>query len=88
MNTNWCISPLFIICRWNPAVPLGQFLIVSVDLILKMPFTGVPHKSMADDTYRGMFIPKGTYVFANIRFCPSIAVRDAYPNSCYKRIFA
>jgi len=28
---------------------------------------GVPHRSMADDMYRGMFIPEGTSVFANIK---------------------
>ncbi|KAJ7813324.1 cytochrome P450 [Mycena leptocephala] len=28
---------------------------------------GVPHRVMEDDVYRGMFIPKGSLVFANIR---------------------
>jgi len=28
---------------------------------------GIPHRSMVDDTYRGMFIPEGSSVFANIR---------------------
>ena len=26
---------------------------------------GIPHSTMHDDTYNGMFIPKGTMVFAN-----------------------
>ncbi|KAF7320601.1 Cytochrome P450 [Mycena chlorophos] len=28
---------------------------------------GVPHRSIQDDVYRGMFIPKGSIVFSNIR---------------------
>ncbi|KAF8064423.1 cytochrome P450 [Lyophyllum atratum] len=28
---------------------------------------GVPHRSMEDDTYRGMFIPKGSVIIANTR---------------------
>ncbi|KAK7045302.1 cytochrome P450 [Favolaschia claudopus] len=28
---------------------------------------GVPHRSTQDDVYRGMFIPKGSIIFANIR---------------------
>lgn len=28
---------------------------------------GIPHKSLQDDVYNGMFIPKGTIVFANSR---------------------
>ncbi|KAG7441948.1 cytochrome P450 [Guyanagaster necrorhizus] len=28
---------------------------------------GLPHRSMEDDVYRGMFIPKGSVVFANVR---------------------
>ncbi|KAI5824986.1 cytochrome P450 [Schizophyllum commune Tattone D] len=28
---------------------------------------GVPHKSLEDDIYRGMYIPKGTIVYANAR---------------------
>ncbi|KAJ7061698.1 cytochrome P450 [Mycena amicta] len=28
---------------------------------------GVPHRCMQDDVYRGMFIPKGSIVFANIK---------------------
>ncbi|KAJ6487322.1 cytochrome P450 [Mycena vulgaris] len=31
-----------------------------------VPF-GLPHRSMEDDTYRGMFIPAGSLVLANIR---------------------
>jgi cytochrome P450 len=28
---------------------------------------GIPHKSIRDDVYNGMFIPKGTILFANSR---------------------
>lgn len=28
---------------------------------------GIPHRSLEDDVYNGMFIPQGTIVFANIR---------------------
>jgi cytochrome P450 len=28
---------------------------------------GVPHRSLEDDTYNGMFIPKGSFVYANAR---------------------
>lgn len=28
---------------------------------------GVPHRSLADDEYKGMFIPKGSFVYANAR---------------------
>lgn len=28
---------------------------------------GVPHRSLADDKYNGMFIPKGSFVYANAR---------------------
>ncbi|KAJ7087514.1 cytochrome P450 [Mycena epipterygia] len=30
-------------------------------------YSGVPHRCMEDDTYRGMFIPAGSIVFSNIR---------------------
>lgn len=28
---------------------------------------GVPHRSLEDDIYNGMFIPAGSIIFANIR---------------------
>ena len=28
---------------------------------------GIPHRSLQDDVYNGMFIPAGSIVFANIR---------------------
>ena len=34
---------------------------------LKNDIVGVPHVSSEDDIYRGMFIPKGSLIFANIR---------------------
>lgn len=36
--------------RWRPVAVLG----------------GTPHASTADDVYEGMFIPKGSTVFANL----------------------
>lgn len=30
--------------------------------------SGVPHRALKDDTYRGMFIPKGSLVIANTRW--------------------
>ncbi len=29
---------------------------------------GIPHRSMADDEYRGMFIPKGSVVISNLKY--------------------
>ncbi len=41
---------------------------------------GVPHRSVADDVYRGMFIPKGSVVFANVRYVhqPTVFNPDRY----------
>ena len=36
--------------------------------------TGIPHSTMQDDIYNGMFIPKGTMVFANAWCVSSEAV--------------
>ncbi|KAJ7699575.1 cytochrome P450 [Mycena rosella] len=30
-------------------------------------YAGVPHRSTQDDVYRGMYIPKGSLIFANVR---------------------
>lgn len=35
--------------------------------IVHQPLPGIPHRSMADDVYNGMFIPKGSVVIANTR---------------------
>lgn len=32
--------------------------------------SGLPHRLMEDDVYNGMFIPKGSLVFANIWYAP------------------
>ncbi len=44
---------------WN--VDNDRRLIVCVS----PPLAGIPHSTMQDDTFNGMFIPKGTMVFAN-----------------------
>ncbi|KAJ3574063.1 hypothetical protein NP233_g2019 [Leucocoprinus birnbaumii] len=39
--------------------------------------SGVPHKVVEDDVYRGMLIPKlGALIFANIRICPGRHLAD------------
>lgn len=35
--------------------------------VIHKPLSGIPHQSMADDTYNGMFIPGGSVVIANAR---------------------
>ncbi|KDR72342.1 hypothetical protein GALMADRAFT_769658 [Galerina marginata CBS 339.88] len=36
-------------------------------MIKKLTLAGVPHRSMEDDVYNGMFIPKGSIIVANTR---------------------
>lgn len=51
--------------RWQPVLPLGALSArVSLKLCL-LCSVGFPHRSTADDEYRGYFIPKGTLVIAN-----------------------
>ncbi|KAF7550038.1 hypothetical protein G7046_g8144 [Stylonectria norvegica] len=54
--------------RWSPLAPLGM---ISLRPILPMALTrelqpGIPHKSLKDDVYNGMFIPKGKFSLAAI----------------------
>jgi hypothetical protein len=38
-----------------------------------MVIVGLPHRTLEDDEYKGMFIPKGVIVFANswyVEFAP------------------
>ncbi|PPQ76379.1 hypothetical protein CVT26_015387 [Gymnopilus dilepis] len=54
--------------RWNNAVPTG----ISLHLYLFQHYEliclqGIPHRSMEDDVYNGMFIPKGSIIVANTR---------------------
>ncbi|KAJ7926720.1 cytochrome P450 [Mycena leptocephala] len=53
--------------RWKPAVPLGHRAILPSLPMTNQHFKGVPHCAMEDNVYRGMFIPRGSLVFANIR---------------------
>lgn len=54
--------------RWYHAAPTGMFMkrfhYFHAD---KFSLQGVPHRSLEDDIYNGMFIPKGSVVIANIR---------------------
>lgn len=38
-------------------------------------YAGIPHSTMQDDTYNGMFIPKGTMVFANVWYVTACFAR-------------
>ena len=37
-------------------------------LTLILIHVGLPHRSLDDDIYNGMFIPKGSLVIANMRY--------------------
>ncbi|KAF7303973.1 Cytochrome P450 [Mycena indigotica] len=50
--------------RWNTGAPLGMFF---NGLVSGFDWSGIPHRSISDDIYRGMFIPKGTTILPNIR---------------------
>ena len=55
--------------RWRPSVPLCTQRVrhtPSNCMLIESIHTGVPHTTMADDQYRGMHIPKGASVVANI----------------------
>lgn len=45
----------------------GLIMITFVPFIDKYDLLGIPHLSREDDTYNGMFIPKGSIVIANAR---------------------
>jgi hypothetical protein len=62
-------APEVVVCRWHPPTELGQSKDLSISekgWIIEYQL-GVPHALMKDDVYKGMFIPKGSTVFANIR---------------------
>ncbi|KAF8207028.1 cytochrome P450 [Mycena galopus ATCC 62051] len=50
----------------HDALPYVQALIKEVTRWRCIAPTGVPHSTSKDDVYRGMFIPKGATVYANI----------------------
>ena len=61
------------VMRWNLASPLGApvppvQVIWAASSFCAPHSTGIPHKSLEDDVYKGMFIPKGSIVFANARY--------------------
>ncbi|KAF7331319.1 Cytochrome P450 [Mycena kentingensis (nom. inval.)] len=51
----------------EPALPYIELLLQETLRWNPIVPLGIPHLSTEDDLYRGMFIPKGTVVFANIR---------------------
>lgn len=61
------LKPFLDCSRWYPAVHLGRYC--SRDFTKIWPkVIGIPHRSLEDDVYKGMFIPKGSIVFSNIRY--------------------
>ena len=70
--------------RWHPVGPLGVFLSVgdnvSGDRII---FTGVPHRVIESDTYKGYHIPEGSIIIPNawcvVREHPSPHQRERFP---------
>lgn len=49
--------------RWNPAAPLGLYItVLSNSRLFKHHLLAVPHRSIQDDIYEGMYIPAGKAV--------------------------
>ncbi|KAJ6533886.1 cytochrome P450 [Mycena vulgaris] len=44
--------------------------VIRLQIYLTTHASGIPHRPTEDDTYRGMFIPAGTLVLANISYTP------------------
>jgi len=54
---------------WLNALPLGKLNSATRSKVHPNCITsGIPHRALKDDIYRGMFIPKGSLVIANIRW--------------------
>ncbi|KAK0496358.1 cytochrome P450 [Armillaria luteobubalina] len=51
----------------RPHLPYVEALLQEIKRWFPVTPLGLPHLSMDDDIYRGMFIPKGSIVFANVR---------------------
>ncbi|TFK34318.1 cytochrome P450 [Crucibulum laeve] len=51
----------------RPSLPYVECLVQEVHRWNSSVPIGIPHRSMEDDTYNGMFIPKGSIVIANTR---------------------
>ena len=52
--------------RVHAVTPLGETFIVIYRFVSDAHFkVGVPHRSMEDDVYKGMYIPKGSTIIAN-----------------------
>lgn len=61
--------------RWNQAAPTGSLESYWQRRELTI-LAGVPHRSLEDDVYEGMFIPKGSILIANTRYleCSGVTV--------------
>jgi len=54
---------------WLNAIPLGKLNPATRPKLHPNSITsGIPHRALEDDVYRGMFIPKGSLVIANTRW--------------------
>jgi cytochrome P450 len=61
------------ILRYVPSAPRGNFLMRPSTCVCEYKISlvfalGIPHMSTEDDTHDGYFIPKGTYLYANIGY--------------------
>ncbi|KAG7094601.1 hypothetical protein E1B28_005426 [Marasmius oreades] len=51
----------------RPSLPYLECILQETLRWYPVVTVGVPHRSIADDVYKGFFIPKGSMIFANIR---------------------
>ena len=52
--------------RWQPTLPLGQFIFFSDSMINDIWYTiALAHRAMEDDDYKGYYIPKGAVLMGN-----------------------
>ncbi|KAF9463048.1 cytochrome P450 [Collybia nuda] len=51
----------------RPSLPYLECLLQETLRLMDASSTSIPHRSLADDIYNGMFIPKGSIVIANTR---------------------
>jgi Cytochrome P450 len=70
--------------RWAVPVPMSETVIQFSAYRHRLKFiTDLPHVLMQDDTYRGMHIPKGTFVSFDCVVCPNHCLDlDMIPGRC------
>lgn len=69
--------------RWLSAAPLGTNTMYPQPLNSigsRFVPSGIPHRALADDVYKGMLIPKGSIVIVNTRYTTS-------PHQVYQQLF-